>query len=73
MVSIPNLDGLHGQFRELRPAVGNGAVDVVVALLGAVAVAIGLQGVPSVIVLAPDPPLIWVNLKNVAKEIFSKV
>ena len=56
---LRNLDGFHGHFRELRPAVGDGAVNVVglVALLGgAVTVAVGLQGVSSVTVLAPDPP-----------------
>ena len=60
IVSNPDLDGFHGHFRELRPAVGDSAVNVVahVALLGAVTVAIGFQGVSSVIVLAPDPPLI---------------
>ena len=59
MIYSPSLDGFDGHFRELRPAVGDGAVDMVglVALLGgAVTVAVGLQGVSSVIVLAPDPP-----------------
>ena len=55
----PNLNGLHGHLRELGPAFGDGAVDMVslVALLYSVTIAIRFQGAIPVDVFASYPPV----------------